>query len=344
MPIHLIWGDDSAAIDREIESLIEKIIDKNWSAINYSRFDGNDTNQNYQALEEIRTPAFGSGGRVIVIRNNTICNGCSSELSKLFETTINLIPNNSYLILHNQNKPDGRLKTTKILFKLIKEKKATEKYCKLPAPWDQAGQEAIIKSIGENYNLKINDKAMSLLTISLGNDSTRVKAELYKISTLLGSKDNCSQKESLLVTEKIVEELVDGIKTNALQIGESILHMDIGDTITKLDALINQGEPALRILATLTGQVRGWLWISLLAEKGERDVKVIAKAAGINNPKRIYILRKQIEGMSSNIFLRLLSALLDVEIALKKGVNPKNAFRDALIKANNHLVPNLSNH
>ena len=39
--------------------------------------------------------------------------------------------------------------------------------------------------------------------------------------------------------------------------------------------------------------------------------------------------------MSSSIFLRLLNALLDVEIALKQGVNPKNAFRDALIKANN---------
>ena len=50
----------------------------------------------------------------------------------------------------------------------------------------------------------------------------------------------------------------------------------------------------MRIVATLTGQIRGWLWVSLLEQQGERDVAVIAKAAGIGNPKRIYVMRKQL--------------------------------------------------
>ena len=106
---------------------------------------------------------------------------------------------------------------------------------------------------------------------------------------------------------------------------------NIGEAIWRLDALLGKGEPALRILATLTSQVRGWLWVSLLEQQGEKDVSLIAKAAGIANPKRIYVMRKQLQGMAPHRFLQLLNSLLEVEAALKKGVMPADAFKDSLI-------------
>ncbi len=42
--------------------------------------------------------------------------------------------------------------------------------------------------------------------------------------------------------------------------------------------------------------------MSLLEQQGERDVAVIAKAAGIGNPKRIYVMRKQLQGRQPNAF------------------------------------------
>ena len=103
-----------------------------------------------------------------------------------------------------------------------------------------------------------------------------------------------------------------------------------GEGIARIDALLDSGEPALKIVSTLSGQVRGWLWVSLLETEGERDVGIIAKAAGINNPKRIYIMRKQLIGKEPKIILALLSNLLEIEAALKKGTPPKYAFRDGL--------------
>ena len=84
-------------------------------------------------------------------------------------------------------------------------------------------------------------------------------------------------------------------------------------------------------MATLTGQVRGWLWVSLLEQQGERDVAVIAKAAGIGNPKRIYVMRKQLQGRPPKRFLSLLGRLLEVEARLKRGSLPGDAFRDGLL-------------
>jgi DNA polymerase-3 subunit delta len=124
---------------------------------------------------------------------------------------------------------------------------------------------------------------------------------------------------------------VGGQSTNALAVGDALLAGQPAEAIARLDALLEANEPALRIVAALTSQIRGWLWVTLLERAGEQDVAVIAKAAGIGNPKRIYVMRKQIRGRQPGVFLRLLSQLLDVEAALKRGTEAGDAFRDGFL-------------
>ena len=129
-------------------------------------------------------------------------------------------------------------------------------------------------------------------------------------------------------------EAIRGVAPSLLQGSTCVVTLEpcshIGKTGPCVDALIDAGEPALRIVATLTGQIRGWLWVSLMEQQGERDVAVIAKAAGIGNPKRIYVMRKQLQGRPPQRFLSLLGRLLEVEARLKRGAQPGDAFRDGL--------------
>ena len=97
MPIHLIWGNDSAATARAIENLVETVIDPAWSSVNLSRADGSDNEQAKKALEEKRTPPFGNGGRLVLIKSSPFCNGCSNELTKCFEEVLELITQNNNL-------------------------------------------------------------------------------------------------------------------------------------------------------------------------------------------------------------------------------------------------------
>jgi DNA polymerase-3 subunit delta len=115
MPIHLLWGDDSAARDRAVTALIEEAIDPTWSSINLSRLDGSEAGQAQQALEEARTPPFGAGMRVVLLQRSPFCNACPSELADRFEAALELIPDSTQLVLTNPAKPDGRLRTTKAL-------------------------------------------------------------------------------------------------------------------------------------------------------------------------------------------------------------------------------------
>ena len=323
MPIHLFWGDDTAARDRALEALINTVIDPSWSSINLSRLDGAEAGQAAQALEEARTPPFGGGDRLVLLQSSPFCNACPSELADRFEAALDQIPDTTHLVLVNGSKPDGRLRTTKALQKRIKHGLDQEQRFQLPAIWDGAGQRQLVQRTAEAVGLVLDSDAIDALVEAIGNDSARLESELRKLALRAGDAGQ--------VSSALVAELVGGLATNALQVGDALLEGKPGDAIARWDALIEAGEPALRIIATLTGQIRGWLWVSLLEQQGERDVAVIAKAAGIGNPKRIYVMRKQLQGQRPQRFLSLLGRLLEVEAGLKRGALPGDAFRDGLL-------------
>lgn len=184
MPIHLIWGNDYEACNREIEELINSVIDSSWKSFNYSQLDGNDPKQNLRALEEAQSAPLGSGGRIVLVRRSPFCNGCSIELGNKLEQVIKLIPDKTHLILSNANKPDKRLKTTKLI-----EKKTSnqihyhrKKSFILPLPWDINGQRNLVKNNLERLNLKMNYETIDLIVESIGNDSSLINTELQKLS------------------------------------------------------------------------------------------------------------------------------------------------------------------
>ena len=81
MPIHLIWGDDYESSNREIAEIIQTVIDPAWKSFNHSQIDGNDPKQALRALEEVQSAPLGNGGRIVLVRRSTFCNGCSIELA-----------------------------------------------------------------------------------------------------------------------------------------------------------------------------------------------------------------------------------------------------------------------
>lgn len=323
MPIHLLWGDDEAARTRAVEHLIREHTDPAWQSINLARLDGNDTSQATQALEEARTPPFGGGDRVVVLQRSPFCNQCPAELAEQLEASLALIPSSCHLLLVSHGKPDARLRTTKALQKLVKAGKAKEQSFQLPAVWDGAGQVELVQRTARELGLSLEPAAAEALSEAIGSDSARLASELEKLS-LYGAP-------GVPINAEAVQALVGGQSTSALAVGDALLAGQPAEAIACLDALLEANEPALRIVAALTSQIRGWLWVTLLERAGEQDVAVIAKAAGIGNPKRIYVMRKQIRGRQPAVFLRLLSQLLDVEAALKRGTDAGDAFRDGFL-------------
>ena len=345
MPIHLIWGDDYEACISAIEEKIQKIIDPVWKSFNYTQIDGNDPKQNFRAIEEVQSSPLGNGGRVVLVRRSPFCNGCSIELSSKLEQIIKLIPDNTHLILHNSNKPDKRLKTTKLIQKNIESNPfSEEKGFTLPLPWDINGQRILVTNIAQRLNLKMNHEVIDLIVESIGNDSSLINTELQKIALLSEANNkilnnNGSQK----ITEEIVKKLIQSSSTNAIEISNLLLKGSRVLALNKIKSLLENGEPALRLIATLTGQSRGWLWVKILDGEGKHEVKEIAKLAGINNPKRIFVIRKQIKDISLQTLLELMKKLLKIEAEIKSGTTPFDSFKDNLLTESKFLTDSWNN-
>ncbi len=342
MPIHLIWGDDYEACSREIEEIIQSVIDPSWKSFNYSQIDGNDPKQNFRALEEVQSAPLGSGGRIVLVRRSPFCNGCSIELANKLEQAIKLIPDNTHLILNNSNKPDKRLKTTKLIEKSIQSNSfSKEKSFLLPLPWDINGQKTMVKNILYKLNLEMNHEAIDLIVESIGNDSSLINTELQKLSLLseaINEKSNINGPRK--ISKELVKKLIQNKSVNALEIANLLLKGDRTIALYKIQCLLKNGEPALRLITTLTSQSRGWLWVHLLDLQEKQDVKEIAKLAGIANPKRIFVIRKQIQGRSLEELLELMKKLLKIEVSIKSGTNPIDSFKDNLLTESKMLTKN----
>ena len=318
------------------------MIDPSWKSFNYSQIDGNDQKQNFRALEEVQSAPLGSGGRVVLVRRSPFCNGCSIELANKLQQTIKLIPNNTYLILNNSNKPDKRLKTTKLIEKNIQSNSfSKEKSFLLPLPWDINGQRNLVKNILYKLNLKMNHEAIDLIVECIGNDSSLINTELQKLSLFSEAfNTNLTTDKPREISKELVKKLIQNNSTNALEIANSLLKGEIIIALNKIQSLLKNGEPALRLITTLTGQSRGWLWVHLLDSQGNQDVKEIAKLAGIANPKRIFVIRKQIQGKSLETLLELMKKLLKIEASIKSGIKPIDSFKDNLLTDSKFLANN----
>ena len=323
MPIHLYWGDDEAARSRAVDGLVGQLVDPAWASINLSRLDGNDTSQALQALEEARTPPFGAGARLVLLQRSPFCSPGPAELAERLEASLTLIPETCHLVLVSPGKPDARLRSTKALRKVAEEKSFL-----LPAIWDGEGQVDLVQRTAAELGLRLEPAAAEALAEAIGSDSARLASELEKLAL------HATATESGLpapITAAAVEALVGGRSTSALAVGDALLAGQGAEAIARADALVAANEPALRIVAALTSQIRGWLWVSLLEQQGEQDTAVVAKAAGIANPKRIYVMRKQLRGRRPGQLLTLLTQVLEVEAALKRGAEPGEAFRDGFL-------------
>ncbi len=333
MPIHLYWGDDEAARHRALADRIEALVDPAWASINLSRLDGADAVQAARALEEARTPPFGAGARVVVLQRSPFCQACPAELAAQLEASVELIPDDCHLFLVSDGKPDARLRTTKRLRTLAEEHAFT-----LPPVWDGAGQIERVVSAARDRGLTLAPAAAEALAEAIGSDGMRLASELEKLALHAGGGGGGGGSGSGgggggPITAEAVAALIGGQVTSSLAVGDALLAQHPAEAIALVEALLEVGEPALRIVAALASQIRGWLWVCLLERSGEQDVAVIAKAAGIGNPKRIYVMRKQIRGRSPEQLLALLRRLLDVEAALKRGAEPGDAFRDGFLLA-----------
>lgn len=317
MPTYFFWGEDDYRLERAVARLRDQVLDPDWISFNLDRLR---PDQTLMGLAQAMTPPFGSGDRLVWLENTPLVQSCPEDLLRELERTLKQVPDSTHLLLTTSGKPDGRLKSTK----LIKQVADVQEF-PLLAPWDRDGILQQVQQEAQRHQLQLAPEAAELLATAVGNDSRRLVMELEKLSLLV------AEPTSTLSAEWI-RALVPASAYNSFQLAGSLKDGNLDLALTVLTHLLDHNEPALKIVAVLVGQYRTWLWVKLLEEQRERDPKVIAQKAEIGNPKRVYFLQKEVKGIPASSFLASLEQLLNLEVSLKRGQPERETFTMALIQ------------
>lgn len=304
MPIYYYWGDDEFAIAKAVDSLRSRSIDPNWASFNYTQYSPDTI---IEALNQAMTPPFGCGDRLVWLADTTLGQNCSEELLAELERTFPALPENSVLLLTSRSKADGRLKSTKLL-----QKYADIREFALIPPWETNKLLQQVQKAAEEVGVKLTQKSINVLAESVGNNTRQLYNELEKLRLYGGDTAKPLDVD-------IVARLVEANSQTSLDLVKAISTGNTAKSLTLVAQLLNHNEPALRIVATLVGQFRTWLWVKIMTETGERDRKVIAQAAEISNPNRVYFLQQEVQYLGVQQLASTLPVLLELELSLKQG-------------------------
>jgi DNA polymerase-3 subunit delta len=320
MPIYLYWGEDDFTLTQAVNQLRKSVLDPNWANFNYDKIPPDQPDAVIQGLNQALTPPFGMGKRLVWLVETTVCQQCSENLLAELERTLPLIPEESILLLTTRNRPDGRIKSTKLLQKYS----VIQEFSLIP-PWKTEELVQRVHACSKDVGVKLTDAAAELLAQSVGNDTRQLLNELEKLQLYVGD----SAKP---LNEKTIATLVTANTQNSLQLAAAILQGNGVKSLGLVADLINKNEPALRIVATLIGQFRTWLWVKLMVSAGERDQKAIATAAEVGNPKRIYFLSREVQSLSPSQLTSTLRVLVELEFELKRGGEPLATLQTKVIE------------
>ena len=322
MPIYFYWGEDDFAIARAVEQLQAKVLDPDWLEFNYHKYRGDSQEIIIEALNEAMTPPFGMGGRLVWLNDTTIAQQCSTDLLAELNSTLPAISDNSHLFFTSSKKPDGRLKSTR----LIKKFAEVKEFNLIPF-WDEQGIKRNIRQLASEIGVKLSNSAVEVLKDFIGNDTRQLWNELEKLSIYQPQTSNQT------IEAEAVNSLVICNTQNSLKLAEALRDRKLELALTLINDLLNRNEPALKIVAVLVRQFRTWTMVKVIWESGEREYSFIAKTAEISgNPNRIKYILQDIQNLSAKQLLSILPLLAELEYNLKKGAVPEQILPITAIK------------
>lgn len=325
MPTYLFWGDDDFRLQQAVKSLIHRVVEVGWKSFNYDRVEGGSSGSVESlvlALNQIMTSPFGTGDRLVWLVNPPLGGQDSLVFREELERTLPALPPSSHLLLTYEGKPDGRSKITKFL----QEHAQVEEFALAP-PWKTEAIRKTIQQTAQQLKITLSREAVDLLADAVGNDTRQLVSELEKLQLYVGADGG-----KTCVDAAQVSALVSITQQSALELANTARQGLTDRALGLVEELLRHNEPPLRISATLIKQFRTWLWVKLLQDAGERDERAIAKAADIANPKRIYFLSQDVKLISRHQLQQTLSILLDLEVALKQGQEPKGTLQTKVIE------------
>ncbi len=303
--VYLLYGTKDFEIEEEIKKL-SKDIDE----MNISKYDLNNDMLSL-ALEDAKTMSLFDDKKLVIVDNANMFTGSTSKDSELIEEYLNHINENTTLVLIVHN---DKLDTRKKITKLIKRVGKVQEFN------DELDTTSLVRRLFKDYN--IDYKTIQLFIDRVGNNPLIIQSEINKIKIYKDNDKNITEEDILNLTAKLIEidifKLIDYIvrknKEKALELYYEMLKMN---------------EEPIKIVVILANQFRIMYQSKELLKKGYSE-KDIANTLKIH-PYRVKLAIQNSRNYTSDILLKNLNALADIDIGIKTGTINKDLALELFI-------------
>lgn len=296
--VYLLYGTKDFQINEEIKKITKK-----QDQMNISKYDLNNTPLKL-IIDDAQTISMFEDKKTVIVDNANMFTGTTSKDSDIIENYLNHINENTVLILivHNE-KIDTRKKITKLIKKIGIVKEFN----------DETNPAVIVKKLLKDYN--INDKTINLFIDRVGNNPLIIQNEINKIKIYKGNNKTISDEDILNLTTKIID-------IDIFKLIDYIIKKNKNKALELYHEMIKMNEEPIKILVILANQFRIMYQSKELLKKGysEKDIASILKI----HPYRVKLAIQNSRNYPSEVLLKHLNNLADIDIGIKTGKLNKN--------------------
>lgn len=325
-PVYVLYGLEQYLIDEFVRFTKKTVLGDKISEFTYSVYDLQETSLE-QVIEDARTPSFWGEKKLIVAKNALFLTGGKKAddsngvepsakkkkgaadkndvlISYLEEPSLDSV----VVFIVNQEKLDERKK----IVKLLQQNEATLLFSPLKGRelWEW------MEKRSRKFNVKLDQRATSLVEESVGTDLGLIASELEKMAVYVG--------EGGTITKEVVELL--GSRTLEQKIYELVNHvteLKIDQAVQVFDDLLKNKEHPLKILSALTRQFRLILFVKTLVTKGYSHQQILP-IVGAKRPFQIKRAEEQSRKMKEKALRSILVYLADEDYNMKTGkIDPR---------------------
>jgi len=253
-PLYFFYGEEPFLIDKIVGEIREMVIDPHLSDFNLNIFYGKES-EPPDIINSAKTLPLLSDYRLVIVKEaDQLKPSCWKGFSSYFTH-----PLLSTCLIYCAEK----MLLNPELLKIFRKRGEVVRFYH---PYDREVPEWI-RRIAKEFNKKISQEALALLSMELENDLQKIYSELQKIATYVGER-------GVIERDDVKEALADVRGATVFDLVDCIGNKDIEGALRALRRLLEAGEHPLKILMMITRQVRLMARAKEMLEEGSSYAEV----------------------------------------------------------------------
>ncbi|GAB6084813.1 DNA polymerase III subunit delta [Alkaliphilus crotonatoxidans] len=310
--LYLLYGEEQYLIEEIVEKIKNALIAREFESLNFFQLDGKDLTLE-KLIDACETLPFMAERKLIIIKDFDAFQGKKRVLSETEEEQLaayfSKIPDSTCLVFYGHSAIDNRKKLVKALGKagyLIKLDRLKE-----------AELNKWILDFVKLQGKKIEPRELSYFISQLdyfGKNASQtlmdITNEIKKIIAFMGTADK-------IEAAHIDQISIFKFQNDIFKLLDSLGKKNLSEAMTRLDDLLAEGEVLIRLMSTLSNQIKHILATKLLLDEGYSP-KMVAAKIGIH-PYTASKCAAQSKNYTIKRLRELLNLFLEMDYRIKSG-------------------------